>query len=101
MKLQDPTEFCDNSKITYPNGKIYIGKDLTYNINYFGSANGEIIEQDFTWEEQKEFIIKKEILWYSDTATDQEVNKKEVHYIREYKSNDPMLGYNRWPRFNG
>ncbi len=25
-------------KITYPNEKIYIGKDLTDNINYFGSA---------------------------------------------------------------
>lgn len=26
-------------KITYPNGKIYIGKDLTDSINYFGSYN--------------------------------------------------------------
>jgi len=25
-------------KITYPNGKIYIGKDLTESFNYFGSA---------------------------------------------------------------
>ena len=25
-------------KITYPNGKIYIGKDLADSINYFGSA---------------------------------------------------------------
>jgi hypothetical protein len=25
-------------KITYPNGKIYIGQDLTDSINYFGSA---------------------------------------------------------------
>jgi hypothetical protein len=23
-------------KITYPNGKIYVGKDLTDSINYFG-----------------------------------------------------------------
>ena len=34
-------------KITYPNGKIYIGKDLTDSINYFGSANNDIIEKDF------------------------------------------------------
>ena len=88
-------------KITYPNGKIYIGKDLCYNINYFGSANGTIIEQDFTWREQEEFIIKKEILWYSDTATDQEVNMKEVDFIRQYKSNNPAIGYNRWPKFTG
>lgn len=30
-------------KITYPNGKIYIGKDLTGSINYFGSASSELI----------------------------------------------------------
>ena len=37
-------------KITYPNGKIYIGKDLTDSINYFGSANRKLIEKDFTRE---------------------------------------------------
>ena len=35
-------------KITYPNGKIYIGKDLTDDINYFGSANSKLIANDFT-----------------------------------------------------
>jgi len=33
-------------KITYPNGKIYIGKDLTDSINYFGSANSELIAKE-------------------------------------------------------
>jgi hypothetical protein len=28
-------------KITYPNGKIYIGSDVTDSANYFGSANSE------------------------------------------------------------
>lgn len=37
-------------KITYPNGKIYIGKDLTDSINYFGSANNDLIGMDFTRE---------------------------------------------------
>mgnify|MGYP000979136348 CR=1 FL=1 len=46
-------------KITYPNGKIYIGKDLTDSINYFGSADSNYIEKDFTREERKVFIIKK------------------------------------------
>jgi len=31
-------------KITYPNGKIYVGKDLSDNINYFGSADSRRIE---------------------------------------------------------
>ncbi|BEG98042.1 hypothetical protein [Bacteroides sedimenti] len=39
-------------KITYPNGKIYIGKDLVNSINYFGSANSKIIEKDFTDEQR-------------------------------------------------
>ena len=30
-------------KITYPNGKIYIGQDRTDSINYFGSASNELI----------------------------------------------------------
>lgn len=86
-------------KITYPNKKIYIGKDLTDSINYFGSANSKIIEKDFTREERRDFIIRKEILWESETATDKEVNKKEVEYIKIYNSNNPDVGYNRWPKF--
>ncbi|MDH4651706.1 hypothetical protein [Pseudomonas sp. BN606] len=86
-------------KITYPNGKIYVGKDLTGTLNYFGSANSKLIEQDFTAEERRDFTIRKQILWESETATDKEVNLKEVELITELKSNDPAIGYNRWPRF--
>ena len=86
-------------KITYPNGKIYIGKDQTDDLNYFGSANSKIIERDFTREQMKDFTIRKEIIWESETATDKEVNKKEVEFIYQFKSNDPEIGYNRWPKF--
>lgn len=86
-------------KITYPNGKIYIGKDLTDSINYFGSANNDLIEKDFTREEKKDFTIRKEILWESEIATDKEVNKKEIELITLYQSNNPSIGYNRWPKF--
>ena len=86
-------------KITYPNGKIYVGKDLVHNINYFGSANGELIGQDFTLEQQMDFVVRKEILWHSVNATDQDVNLREVEFIRKLSSNDPSIGYNRWPRF--
>lgn len=55
-------------KITYPNGKIYIGKDLVYSINYFGSASKTLIAKDFTWEEQMFFKITKEILWFIGAA---------------------------------
>jgi hypothetical protein len=86
-------------KITYPNGNIYIGKDLTDDLNYFGSANSRLIEMDFTREQMRDFTIRKEIIWESESATDKEVNTKEIEFILQYKSNDPSIGYNRWPKF--
>jgi hypothetical protein len=86
-------------KITYPNGKIYIGKDLTDNINYFGSADGKLIERDFSREERRDFSIRREILWESESASDSELNEREVILIRSHRSNDPAIGYNRWPKF--
>jgi hypothetical protein len=87
-------------KITYPNGKIYIGMDLTDNINYFGSANSKLIEADFSREQRRDFIIRKEVLWESETATDAEVRQVEIAFIREHRANDPSVGYNRTPKFN-
>lgn len=86
-------------KITYPNGKIYIGKDLTDSINYFGSADNKLIEKDFTREQRREFTIRKEILWESETASEMEINQKEIEFINLYRSNDPTVGYNQWPKF--
>ena len=85
-------------KITYPNGKINIGKDLTGTVNYFGSVNSALIQNDFTSEQSRDFTVRKEILWQSDTATDRQVNAKEVEFIRAFRSNDPAVGYNRWPK---
>ena len=85
-------------KITYPNGKIYIGKDLTDGINYFGSADSRLIERDFSREQRRDFTIRKEILWESEKASDSEVSAKEVEFIRALRSNDPNIGYNRWPK---
>lgn len=86
-------------KITYPNGKIYVGKDLTDSINYFGSANSKLIERDFTREQRRDFTIRREILWESEAASDQEANAKEVECICALRSNDPAIGYNQWPKF--
>lgn len=83
-------------KITYPNGKIYIGKDLTNSINYFGSASNALIAQDFTREQLRDFTVRKEVLFESEDTT--EINRKEVELIREYRSNDPEIGYNQWPK---
>lgn len=87
-------------KITYPNGKIYIGQDLTDSINYFGSANSKLIEKDFKREQRRDFVIRKEILWESETTSNQEVNTKEVEYILLFRANDPNIVYNQRPKFN-
>jgi len=88
-------------KITFPNGKIYVGKDLTGTLTYFGSMDSEYVERDFTEEEKRLFTISKEILWESAEAPDSEVNLKEVEFIRKLESNKPSVGYNKWPKWQG
>ncbi|MFC2131517.1 GIY-YIG nuclease family protein [Bacteroidota bacterium] len=85
-------------KITYPNGKIYIGKDITGSINYFGSANEDLIAKDFPREKRKDFTIRKEILFESKKITNREISKLEAKYIINHRSNDPEIGYNQWPK---
>ncbi len=85
-------------KITYPNSKIYVGQDVTDSINYFGSASSKLIAADFTREQRRDFTIRKEILWESETATLAEVNAKELEYILELRANSPDVGYNRWQK---
>ncbi len=75
--------------------------DLTGTLLYFGSVNRRLVEADFTDEERRDFTVRKEILWESDTATDAEVRRREVELIRELRSNDPAVGYNRWPKLRG
>jgi hypothetical protein len=82
-------------KITYPNGKIYVGQDLTGSITYCGSANSALLAADFTREQRRDFTVRKEILWESETATDDEVDSKEIELILALRSNDPTVGYNR------
>lgn len=86
-------------RITYPNGKIYVGMDLTNSINYFGSAGDALIARDFTPEQRRSFSVTRDVLWASETASDQEVRAVELSLIRALHANDPTVGYNRLPRF--
>ena len=89
-------------KITYPNGKIYIGQDITDTLNYFGSASSKLIEQDFTREQRRDFTIRKEILMeFPDDTDNREISRHEIALVREYEANDPSKGYNRNPKFKG
>ena len=85
-------------KITCPNGKIYVGSDLTDSINYFGSASSDLIKKDFTREQRRDFTIRKEIIWESENITKSEVSKKEMEFIKLLKSNESNIGYNQFPK---
>ena len=88
--------------ITYPTGKIYIGKDLIGSFRYFGSPNMDVVNADFESlprEQQLDYSVRKQILWESQDCSDAEVNAKEVEFIRKYESNNPEVGYNRWPKY--
>lgn len=85
-------------KIRYPNGKIYIGKDLADSINHFGSADSGLIERDSTREHRRDFTLRREILWESDAVSDAEVSEQEPAFIRSCRSNDLAIGYNQWPK---
>lgn len=89
-------------KISYPTGKIYIGKDSVGSFRYFGSPKMDLVNEDFKKLPkyvQLDYSIRKEILWESETATEKELSKKEVEYIRSFDSNNPEIGYNLWPKF--
>ncbi len=88
-------------KITYPNGKIYVGMDLIGVVTYFGSPSRktkERIAADLA-ECRLDLMVRKEMLWESDTATDAEVRAMEIKLIRETGANDPDIGYNKLPRY--
>lgn len=74
--------------------------DLTGTLLYFGNADSEYVATDFSSEVQKDFTVRKEVLWESETATDGEARQKEVEIFRQLQSNNPLFGYNRWPKFN-
>jgi hypothetical protein len=86
-------------KITYPNGKIYVGQDVTDSVGYFGSPNSKHMAADFDGDKRRDITIRKQILWESETATPAEVNEKERELILEHRANDPAIGYNLWPKF--
>jgi len=90
--------------ITYPTGKIYVGKDVYGSYQYYGSPNSDKLYEEFQKlpeNVRKDYYIRKTILWESKTASEEELSERERYYIEKYNSNDPKVGYNRWPTFIG
>ena len=88
--------------ISYPTGKIYIGKDTYGNSRYFGSPNPAAINEDFEKlpdKVRRDYTVRKQILWESAACSESDLSAKEVEFIKQYQSNDPRIGYNQWPKF--
>jgi hypothetical protein len=89
-------------KITYPNGKIYIGQDVTDSfMTYFGSGDKDYIQRDFSPEQMRDFTIRKETLWSGETVSPGELTRKENELIVFHGANNPEKGYNLIPKFTG
>ena len=73
------------NKIT---GKIYIGKDTTSNINYYGS--GILIKRAI-----KKYGIQNFVKEIIDRTEDYvALSNKEKYWIESYDSTNPLIGYN-------
>ena len=87
-------------KLTFPNGKIYIGQThhIRKNVNlrwkngrgYVGTLVGNAIEK-YSWKNVKKEIIEEHIL------TKEEANKKEINYIKEFSS---WIGFSKNNGYN-
>ncbi len=100
-EIADKTFMKQVYKFTYTTGKICIGKDSIGSARYMGSPDMNLVNADFAALREsvrKDYALRKEILWESSTATEAELSAKEVEMIRLYRSNDPAVGYNRWPK---
>ncbi|MCH8501556.1 MAG: hypothetical protein LAT77_06555 [Aliidiomarina sp.] len=79
-------------KITYPTGKIYIGKDSVGSYRYFGSPDMQVINSDFTplsVSVRQDYTIRKQIIWESADCSEAELSAREVEFIRAFRSNNP------------
>ena len=62
----------------------------------------DLINDDFknlSREIRLDYTVRKEILWESKDASEKDLSKKEVEYIRKYEANNRDIGYNQWPKF--
>ncbi len=88
-------------KITYPNGKTYVGMGLTGSVLYLGSpsAGGQIAADLDLDAHRFDLTVRKEILWESETATGTAVRAVEMKFVRDTGANNPAIGYKRLPRY--
>ena len=86
-------------RITFPNGKIYIGKDIGgvgHALQYFGSWSSALVAADLTDLQLRDFTLRKEIIF--ESVSKEEVSRMEGELIVALRANDPEIGYNQTHR---
>lgn len=91
-------------KITFPNGKIYVGSDTARTarldfFKYFGSplkAKTEMLEELGEYlEGQHAYVLKKEILHSEEEVCVGDILRIEQEFIKSLHAKNPEVGYNR------
>jgi hypothetical protein len=91
-------------KITFPNGKIYVGSDTARTarldfFKYFGSplkAKTEMLcELGEYLDGEHAYVLKKEILHSEKDVRVGDVLRIEQEFISSHHAKDPEVGYNR------
>jgi hypothetical protein len=91
-------------KTTWPNKKIYVGRDTANAISFFGAsseaANAAILLDFPTSESRSKITVVREVLWEGN-ETPSEVDARKRDWIEKLGANNPDLGYNQTPPFPG
>jgi hypothetical protein len=91
-----PKHFADVvCKITFPNGKIHIGKDIGrdgHSLRYFGAWNNLAVAADFSKDQLRSPTLRKDILFESDDKA--QVTRMESQLTLEHRACNPVIGYN-------
>ena len=99
IKIKDiPENTCGIYKLTYPNGKIYIGQSVNIKRRMYEHNNPRRL-QNHKWNPPCDLAILKygkfeEIEILDLCRTKEELDQKEKYWIKYFKSNNKNFGYN-------
>ena len=74
--------------------------DMAQVVSHVDAISGKSIATDY-WDSfiPENTETSPEIIFVSQDES--EINAKEAQLIREYSSNNPLIGYNQWPKYKG
>lgn len=82
-------------KLTFPNGKIFVGRAPAESILETGGVDPALVLRDLTPRQRADFFLRRETIWESASASAEEAAAVEAAYIRALGADDPAMGYNR------